>query len=115
MARVPLRESAVITLNSSGAGTAKVGPLSPREVWYPSIAQIAVNGPLVSEAICTVYTGRDATLPNRRDATTFGSSGDKTGRIGGYVIRTGEYVWAVWTNGDAGVQASLTVIGMKDV
>jgi len=36
--------TAVVTLDGSGGGIAKVGPLSAREVWYPDNVAISVTG-----------------------------------------------------------------------
>jgi hypothetical protein len=109
-----LAQTAVINLNGSGAGTAKLGPLTAREVWYPDNAHVAVATNTL-EATCKVYVGPDTTQSNFRDESPQGSTGDSTGAISADVIRTGFYVWAVWTGGDANAQATLTVTGRKTV
>ncbi len=120
MARVPLRESAVIKLNGSGAGTAKLGPLTARETWYPSNVSIRTTFPgsqtqPTLESECDVYMGNTATPENFRDKSYQGSSGDATGALSADRVMQGQYVWAVWSRGDANVQATLTVTGTKDV
>jgi hypothetical protein len=113
MPRVPLRETAVVTLDGSGAGTAKVGPLSAREVWYPDNVATSVTG-FTKQANTTMYMGSDTTQSNFRDVSTFGS-GDSSGACNADTIKCGMWIWAVWLNGDAGKQAILTVTGLKDV
>jgi len=113
MPRVPLREFVVITLDGSGNGTAKVGPRSAREVWYPDNVAISVTG-FTIQAAATVYMGPDTTQSSFRDTSTFGS-GDSTGACNADSVKVGMYIWAVWTAGDAGKQAVLTVTGLKDV
>ena len=117
MTSVPLRESAVITLNGSGAGTAKLGPLSAREKWHPNNAAVSVTytgtAP-TNESQCTILVG-DNTIQRQRGTTFTGSSGDSTDGVSADTIRSGEFVWAVWTGGDAGQQATLVVTGTKDV
>ena len=113
MPRVSLRETAVVTLDGSGGGIAKVGPLSAREVWYPDNVSISITG-ATKQASAIVYMGPDTTQSNFRDTSTFGS-GDSSGACNADVIKCGMYVWAVWTGGDAGKQAILTVTGLKDV
>lgn len=103
-----------IKLNGSGAGTAKVGPLTAREVWHPDNAHVQVSSN-VNEAVCNIYVGESATQSNFRDATFSGSSGDATSRIGSDVVKSGWYIWAVWTGGDANATATLRVTGSKDV
>jgi hypothetical protein len=119
MASVPLRESITIRLNASGAGTAKVGPLSAREVWHPDNVAVHTNQAstaIVNESQCNVYVGSDTNTPNNfRDGCVDGSSGDATDKCNGDTLKCGDYVWAVWSGGDANVYATLTVTGTKDV
>jgi hypothetical protein len=115
--RVPLNESKVVTLNGSGNATAQLGPLSGREVWYPTTVSVsagqAVVGPL--DAHCNVYVGNIAPSADQfRDASRTGSSGDSSGNVVG-TIRSGQYIWAVWTGGNPGQNAYLRVVGEKDV
>lgn len=115
MARVDLNETVVITLNGSGAGTAKLGPLTAREVWYPTQASVKANNNPTNEAVCQIFKGDDTSQANFKDNTFTGSSGDATGKITGRLTKTNGAIWAVWTGGDANVQAMLTVTGEKDV
>jgi Flp pilus assembly protein TadG len=110
----PLSETAVTKLNGSGNGTAKVGPLSAREIWYPGNVHInvATNN---AEASCKIFVGPDTTQSNFRDTADFGSTGDNTGACNADRIKVGWYVWAVWTGGDPNAQAVLTVTGTKSV
>jgi len=112
MRQLPLNVSAQVTLDGSGNGTASIGPLSPGEVWDDLIAavRVATN---VNEAICTVYSGAAATAGYARGATTWGSTGDSTGQLS--EVRVGGQVFAVWTGGDAGAVATLTVTGTRTV
>jgi hypothetical protein len=114
MGVVALRETAVITLNGSGNGTAKVGPLTAREVWYPDNAHVSVATNVV-ESTCRIYAGQSTTDSYFRDESPQGSTGDSTGSISADVLRTGQYIWAVWEGGDANAQATLTVTGRKTV
>jgi len=113
MPRIALRESAVVTLDGSGNGTARVGPLSAREIWYPDNVAISVNGFTV-QATTTVYMGPDTSQSSFRDTSTFGS-GDNTGACNADTVKCGFYIWAVFVGGDPGLQATVTVTGLKDV
>lgn len=115
MKTVDLLETAVIFLNGSGNGTARVGPLSAREVWHPSNVSISANANAVKESQCSVYVGNAVAQSNFRDGCVNGSAGDSTDKVNADTIKMGKFVWAVWTGGDAGVQAVLTVTGTKDV
>lgn len=114
MPTILLNETAVINLDGSGNGKARTGPLGPREIWSPLGAHVQV-ATAVKEAKCDVFVGSDATQGNYRDTTLSGSTGDSTGRVSGDEIRTGSYVWAVWSGGDANQQATLNVVGLKVV
>lgn len=108
-----LNESVSIFLDGSGNGLASIGPLSAREVWHPDTVHVSANQGATNEATCTITEGD---FNNRRfiDATNSGSFGDSTGKMS-KTIRMGTKIWAQWSGGDAGKQATLTVTGTKDV
>jgi len=114
MAKVPLRASVPIMLDGLGNGTGKVGPLSARETWYPDNVHISVSTSVL-ESRCSIFVGRDTTQPSFRDESILGSSGDSSGAVSADELVVGDYVWAVWTGGDANAQAVLTVTGIKNV
>lgn len=111
-----LKESASVLLSGAGAGTAKVGPLTDREKWTNvtvSVSTRQVPTAIVNEAQCIISVG-DANTKSFRDSTVSGSSGDSTTNVTD-TIRSSMYVWAEWTGGDAGVYATITVTGKKEV
>lgn len=114
MRSVPLNETVSVRLDGAGAGTAKVGPISAREVWHPAAAAVKVST-IENEAQCLIYVGDSATQQNFVDGTYSGSSGDASDRMAATIVRVGWYVWATWTGGDPGATATLTVTGTKDV
>lgn len=104
------------TLDSSGNGTAQVGPQSAREIWHPENVHVSANtGSVTNEAQCIVYAGQTVEPNNFRDGTLSGSSGDTTDAVNADEIKIGEHIFAVWKNGDAGVQATMIVTGEKDI
>lgn len=116
MRRTTLRETAVVYLDANGAGIAKLGPLSAREIWYPDNVHVSVNSDvIVKEAKCSIYMGNSTVQSNFRDESVFASSGDSSGTCNADTVKVGDYIWAVWTGGDANKQAVLTVTGIKDV
>lgn len=112
--QVPLNESATVKLNGSGGGTAKVGPISAREVWSPENVHVSASSN-VNEAECQIFVGDSAIQRNYIDGTFSGSSGDSSDKVSATQVRVGTWVWAVWTGGDANAAATLTVTGTKDV
>ena len=111
----PLSQTAFCVLNSSGNGTCQLGPTSAREVWNPQNVHIQVTGPVTNEAVCNIYVGDSPVQGNFRDASESGSTGDSTGRVSADTVQCGHYVWAVWTGGDSGRQASMIITGSKTI
>lgn len=115
MASGTLYESGVVTLDGSGNGTVRLGPLTAREVWNPVTASVkTIQTTITNEAQCNIFVGNTATTENFRDNTFSGSSGDASSKISGRLSK-GQFVYAVWTGGDAGAQARLVVSGTKDI
>lgn len=110
-----LSQSASVALDGSGNGSIRLGPISAREVWNPQSAHVQVTGPVTNEAVCTIYVGNTATQGNFRDASQSGSTGDSTDRVSADTVKCGEYIWAVWSGGDANRQATLVVTGSKTI
>ena len=109
---LPLNAKAYVTLDGSGNGTASTGPESSGEVWSGLTAAVRASTN-VNEAICSTYAGAAATPGYFAGATTWGSTGDSTTNLP--VVKVGGNVFAVWTGGDPGAQAVLTVTGTKQV
>lgn len=118
MTTVPLNESATVTLDASGNGTAKIGPAGQGETWTPAYVHVQTGqepGTIVNEAQCYVYAGPQAASPYFTDSTSSGSTGDSTDSASAYPLSKGEFVWAVWSGGDAGAQGIVRVTGTKDI
>lgn len=113
MTTVTLNESQPVTLDATGAGTAKLGPRSARETWRPTNVHVSVTTN-VNEATCTVYVGDSENASTFRDSTYSGSSGDMLDGLVD-VVSSGWYVFATWTGGDPAATATLVVTGTKDV
>jgi hypothetical protein len=113
-----LDQSAVVTLNAQGAGTAQLGPVNQRETWQPAVVSVKTNqapAAVVLQAQCNIYVGPDTSDSNYVDGTLSGSSGDSSANVAGQTVSCGEYVWAVWSGGDAGAQGRLNVSGTKQL
>lgn len=115
MTTVLLNETITVTLNGSGNGTARTGPLSARSIWHPENVHVSANINPVNESQCRIYVGDLPIQGNYRDGTVSGSSGDSSDRVNASVVKCGQYVYAVWSGGDANVIATLNVTGTKDI
>lgn len=115
MTTLSLNENATVKLDASGNGRVQLGPSGHGVVWTPEVASVRVTRPIVKEASAEIYVGNQPTQDNYVNGTFTGSSGDSTGNVRATRIRLGSYVWAVWTGGDAGAQATLTVTGTLEL
>lgn len=107
-----LNTSVTVQLDADGNGSTHCGPLSARENWLPDNVYVRVSSN-VKEAECTIYAGEAAEPAFYRDQTFAGSTGDSSSRVNGDTIRVGSAIWAIWTGGDAGATATLTVTGVR--
>lgn len=114
MPTVPLNESGSVTLDGSGNGTVRIGPDEPAARWLPTNASVSVTT-AVLEASAKIYAGPAAVQQYFVDATFTASSGDASDRITGKVISRTQlpYVFAVFSGGDPGSQATLIITGTK--
>ena len=112
MRTLPLNAKAYATLDASGNGTASIGPLSPGEVWSGLTVAVSV-ATNTAEATCRIYAGAGATPGYFADGTTWGSTGDSTNNLG--TVRVGGQVSAVWSGGDPGAKATMTITGTRTV
>jgi hypothetical protein len=103
---------APITLNGSGNGTASSGPLRVKEHWQVSFASVAV-ATAVKQATCSIYVGTSLSSATFVSTTTLGSSGATCGI--NQDLQPGQSVFAVWSGGDAGEVATLTIFGTYSI
>lgn len=107
---VPLNTTASITLNSSGAGTATVGPISLYQVWQ--VNNVAVScATQVKESQAVLYFGPAG--GTELGSTNTGSSGDSTSLD--VMLRAGNVLTVVWSGGDANTRATISVYGTMTI
>lgn len=104
---LPLNESATVVLNGSGGGTVALGPTNASQQWVPSNAACSVTSN-TSEPIFVLYNG-SAGNANRIGGTYTGSN-DNTD-VSGVTLYPGSVLTGVWTNGDPGATATLSIQG----
>lgn len=111
-----LNEDKAVFLDGSGNGTVQLFPDGSHEKWMPTGASVKCSSSVL-EASCKIYIGNQVNDHNFVDGTLSGSTGDSTDRVSGYVIgRTSDpYIFAVWSGGDVGAQATLSITGTKTI
>ena len=105
-----------VTLNGSGAGTARLGPTGHGVVWtLGNISVKTVQAVSTGVCECNTYVGDDASQTNFVQGTFSGDTGDSTDAASGVQVRLGKYVWAVWSGGVPGDIATLTITGTMEI
>lgn len=112
MPLLPLSESVSTHLDFFGGATLKLGPTAHGVTWEPEVASVRC-ATQVRESTALIYAGHDATADNFVDGTQTGSTGDSTSNVRsrGSHMTLGNYIWAVWSGGDPGTLATLSVTG----
>jgi hypothetical protein len=102
-----LNESATTVLDGSGSGTVRLGPLNASQQWVPVNASCAVSTN-VSEPVFVLYNGTPSNA--NRIGGTYTGSNDNTD-VNGVTLYPGSVLTGVWTGGDSGATATLTIQG----
>lgn len=106
MRDILLKEFKQVTLNANGNGTVKLGPTSPFQIWIPTSCQIGCSSN-VKESAFTLYIG-DTSFAYANSVS--GSTGDTSGIVD-VTLNPNEVIIGIWTGGDVGAVATLTLFG----
>lgn len=100
------------TVNAQGAAIVSVGP-DGLNTWYVSYAAISTTTGAddVSTAACIVGPIAAGIVPGGQ---SYAGGGDSIG-LGNQQLKPGDYVTVVWTGGNPGDTATLTVNGVQDI
>lgn len=110
--RISMNESAQVVLNGSGNGSVGIGPLYAAQTWYPNMISIRVSSN-ANEPTFNYYWGKTAGQANQLGGTFVGSNNQDS--LSGRVLHPGDSWLCVWTGGDAGATASVTLTGEMEV
>lgn len=113
MRTLPLNTFKQVVLDGSGNGGTSIGPTSQGEIWEAGFTAAVKCTSNIKEAACLIYCGDQAADTMFNDGTTWGSTGDSSTNTAQLV--TGQQVFAVWTGGDPGATATLSVSGSRIV
>lgn len=104
----PLSEAIPVTLDGSGNGTVKLGPLLG-QTWELKVAAVRIPN-AIKIPQCRIYMGATATDENLVDGTYSGAL-NSTSRVNAFPLTRGLFVFAVWSNGDANAKGTLSIFG----
>lgn len=102
-----LNEAQSVILDSNGNGTVTLGPDNAFQQWIPTNAACSVSSN-TSEPVFVLYNG-SAGNANRIGGSYTGSN-DNTD-LNGITLYPGSVLTGVWTGGDAGATATLSIQG----
>ncbi len=108
MPSYPLATSASVALDGSGKGTARLGPQVGQRWRLRTASILVVNAILIPQ--CKIYMGAAPLDPFFVDGTYTGALAS-TSNVNGRPLTNGQQIFAVWTGGDAGAVATLTITG----
>lgn len=113
MTSLPLNASAQTVLDASGNGQCSVGPTAQGETWQAGFVTAVHCSSNAAEAQCKVYAGGGPSPAYFVGGTTWGSTGDSSDT--NPQLQVGQQVFAVWTGGDPGATAYLSINGTRAV
>lgn len=102
--------SASVKLDGSGNGQVSLGPPSGT-VWRLRLASVSTTSTARSSQ-CILYRGSTSGPIEVIDQTFLGNS-SSSGKVAGAPFYGGQVLWAKWTGGDPGAQATLQAYGQQ--
>ena len=109
---VPLSVSASVVLSGAGAGQATLGPTLPGTSWQPvSAAVLVAPVSLTVVSVVKLYNGSPVA------ANFIGGSytGDVNSSALAVTLQLGQILTAVWSGGNPGATATLTLTGTMTI
>jgi len=109
---VPLDDARNVILNGSGNGQVSLGPILGQK-WTVTNAGVQTStrtNPNAAVPECSIYIGGAPIAQFFIDGTNTGSL-DSTDRTASFPFSQGNKIWAVWTGGDPGSTATLSIVG----
>jgi hypothetical protein len=107
---IPLNTFANVKLDSSGNGTAQVGPNIPGVTWIPTTAAVFTTS-TANTPLANLYLG--SVSPVNFLGGTYDGNNDSTDLS--VTVMNGMQIFCQWTGGDAGAQATLSIFGTQTV
>lgn len=101
----PVDATKSVVLDSSGNGTVKLGPTSSGQSWHITRASVQVSSN-TKEPTANLWLGNKTKFISG----SYTGSNDTDNELNEYLNGSG-YIMCIWTGGDAGATATLTIAG----
>lgn len=109
--------TATHSVSAAGSAQVSVGPAGVGRRWYPAYATIATSSGANDNSTCAIYltgAGQPATAQSLLVGQSYSGGGDTVG-LTSPALDPGLALTALWTGGNSGDTASMTVYGNQDV
>lgn len=110
---VPLTASASVTLSGSGNGTVTLGPSLPGVSWNPSTVAVLVQ-PASTTVVSQFLLYNGPAQPSNFAGGTYTGDNNSTD-LAVPPMFAGAVLTGVWTGGNPGATATMTVTGTQDI
>lgn len=108
--QVAISPQATVTLSGSGDGQCSLTPPSGT-MWQLALAAVSTTS-VNNASKAFLYLGNSNGPLTLIDSTFLGNNAS-SGKVAGAPFYHGTYLWAVWTGGDPGAQATLQAYGIQ--
>jgi len=109
---VPLSVSASVVLDGSGNGQVSLGPALPGTSWQPVSAAVLV-APVSLTVVSTVKLYNGSVQPGNFIGGSYTGDTNSTGLA--LTLQLGQIITAVWSGGNPGARATLTLTGTMTI
>lgn len=112
MTTQPLLQAQQITLDGSGAGQMRFGPVPFFQKWTVNIMSVTTSGPNTKQALVQVY--RNLIQSTALVDGTYSGNFDTSAVVPPIELKTGETLFVVWSGGNAAATATYRIEGIVE-
>ena len=100
-----------VTLDASGNGSVVLRPGNAHESWTITSTVVRQLTTVVKIPVCQTFVGSSGVLGGQAVDTTYTGNNDSSDTL--IEVNEGSFLTVVWTGGDVGSQASVSVRGTR--
>jgi len=110
---VPLSVSVRVTLDGSGNGQVQIGPTLAGTSWIPPLSVGVLVAPVSTSVVSQFQLFNGAPQATNFIGGTY--TGDNNSAVVGIPLELGMVLTGVWSGGNPGATATMTVSGMQQI